>query len=136
MLHMISAQCAACGLHLIAPGPLERMCWRQFAALRGDCKKSRIAPLNVIIIIIIIIIILIQGAATIRHKLQTKLPVWPSHSILTQDHPVLALTRARMHHKVVGNFGGEADVRSLYYSRFRFNETSDVGACTHSRPAK
>ena len=41
-----------------------------------------------------------------------------------------------MHHKVVGNFGSEADVRSLYYSRFRFNETSDVGAYTHGRPAK
>ena len=36
---------------LHVPGPLER-CWRQFAALRGDCKKSRIAPLNAIIIII------------------------------------------------------------------------------------
>ena len=43
---------------------------------------------------------------------------------------------ARMHHKVVGNFGSEADVRSLYYSRFRFNETSDVGAYIHGRPAK
>ena len=46
------------------------------------------------------------------------------------------LSRARMHHKVVGNFGSEADVRSLYYRRFRFNETSDVGTCTHGRPAK
>ena len=45
-------------------------------------------------------------------------------------------TRARMHHKVVRNFGREADVRSLYYSRFRFNETFDVGAYTHGRPAK
>ena len=26
-------------------------------------------------------------------------------------------TRARMHHKVVGNFRSEADVRSLYYRR-------------------
>ena len=41
-----------------------------------------------------------------------------------------------MHHKIVGNFGSEADVRSLYYSRFRFNETSDVDANTHVRPAK
>ena len=47
-----------------------------------------------------------------------------------------AFSRARMHHKVVGNFGSEADVRSLYHSRFRFNETSDVGAYTHGRPAK
>ena len=46
------------------------------------------------------------------------------------------LARARVHHKVVGNFGSEADVRSLYNRRFRFNETSDVGACTHGRPAK
>ena len=45
-------------------------------------------------------------------------------------------TRARMHHKVVGNFGSEADVPSLYYRRFRFNDTLDVGACTHGRPAK
>ena len=28
-----------------------------------------------------------------------------------------ALSRARMHHKVVGNFGSEADFRSLYYRR-------------------
>ena len=46
------------------------------------------------------------------------------------------MTRARMHHKVVGNFGSEVDVRSLHYSRFRSNETSDVGAYTRSRPAK
>ena len=49
---------------------------------------------------------------------------------------VVLFSRARMHHKVVGNFGSEAEVLSLYYSRFRFNETSDVGACTHGRPAK
>ena len=41
-----------------------------------------------------------------------------------------------MHHKVVGNFGSEADIRSLYYSRFRFNETSDVRTYTHGGPAK
>ena len=46
------------------------------------------------------------------------------------------MTRARMHHKVVGNFGSEADVQSLYHRRFRFNETSDVGACTLGRPEK
>ena len=43
---------------------------------------------------------------------------------------------ARMHHKVVGNFGSEADVRSLYFRGFRFNETYDNGACTHGQPAK
>ena len=48
----------------------------------------------------------------------------------------LMVTRARMHHKVVGNFGSEVDVRSLYYRGFRFNETSDNGACTHGQPAK
>ena len=41
-----------------------------------------------------------------------------------------------MHHKVVGNFGSEADVRSLYFRGFRFNETSVNGACTHGQPAK
>ena len=71
-LHVISARCVARNLHTVAPGPLKRSptCRRQFAALRGDCKKSPIAPLNVIIInininininIIIIIIIIITG---------------------------------------------------------------------------
>ena len=41
-----------------------------------------------------------------------------------------------MHHKVVGNFGSEADVRSLYFVGFRFNETSDNGAHIHGQPAK
>ena len=35
--------------------PLVHWCWRQFAAQWGDCKKSLIAPLNVIIIIIILL---------------------------------------------------------------------------------
>ena len=52
---MISAWCVSRDLHTVAPGPLERTCWRRFAALWGDYKKSRIAPLNAIIIIIIII---------------------------------------------------------------------------------
>ena len=54
---MISARCVAHDLHKIAPGPLERTCWRRFAAQWGDCTKSQIAPLNAITIIIIIIII-------------------------------------------------------------------------------
>ena len=37
-----------------------------------------------------------------------------------------------MHHKVVGNVQTEADVRSLYFRGFRFNETSDNGG-TYSR---
>ena len=32
-LHVISARCVARDLHTIAPGPLERTYWRQFAAL-------------------------------------------------------------------------------------------------------
>ena len=51
MLHVISARCVARDLHTTVPGPLERTCWRRFAAQWGDCKKSRIAPLNAIIII-------------------------------------------------------------------------------------
>ena len=51
---MISARCVARDLYTIVPGPLERTCWRQFAALWGDCKKSRIAPLNAIIIILLL----------------------------------------------------------------------------------
>ena len=38
-----------------APGPLGCTCWRRFTAQWGDCKKSRIVPLNAIIIMIIII---------------------------------------------------------------------------------
>ena len=29
MLHIISARCVARDLHTIAPGPLERTCWRR-----------------------------------------------------------------------------------------------------------
>ena len=53
MLHVINARCVARDLHMTAPGPLGCTCWRQFAALWGDCKKTRIAHLNAIIIIII-----------------------------------------------------------------------------------
>ena len=49
---MISARCVARDLHTISPGPLERTCWRQFAALWGDCKKSRIAPLNAMLLLL------------------------------------------------------------------------------------
>ena len=59
MLHVISARCVAGDFHAIAPGPLERTCWRQFAAQWGDCEKSQIAPWNAIITIIITIIIVI-----------------------------------------------------------------------------
>ena len=54
MLHVISARCVARDLHMIAPSPLERTWWRQFATQWGECKKPRIAPLNAIIIIIIV----------------------------------------------------------------------------------
>ena len=59
MLHVISAWSVARDLHMTAPGPLERTCWRRFAEQWGDCKKSQTAPFNVIIIIIIINIIII-----------------------------------------------------------------------------
>ena len=49
---MISAGCVARDLHTITPRPLERTCWRQFAAQWGDCTKSHIAPCNAIIIMI------------------------------------------------------------------------------------
>ena len=52
MLHVISARCVARDLHTIAHGPLERTCWRQFAAPQEDCNKSRTAPLKAINIII------------------------------------------------------------------------------------
>ena len=49
MLHMISVRWSAHDLHSVMPGLLERTCWRQFAGQWGDCQKSRIAPLNVLI---------------------------------------------------------------------------------------
>ena len=57
MLQVIGAQCVAHDFHTIVPWPLECTCWRQFVAQRGDCKKSRTAPLNAVIIIIIIILL-------------------------------------------------------------------------------
>ena len=56
---MINARCVAHDLRMIAPGPLERMCWRQFVAQLGDCKNSQFAPCSVIIIIVIVVIIII-----------------------------------------------------------------------------
>ena len=41
MLYVVSALCAARDLHMIAPGPLERACWRQLAAQWGYCKKKK-----------------------------------------------------------------------------------------------
>ena len=43
MLHVMNARRVAFDLHTVASGPLERQCWRQFAAQRGHCKKSRVA---------------------------------------------------------------------------------------------
>ena len=72
MLHVISARCVARDLHMTASGPLERTCWIQSTAQRGDCQKSRFPPLNAIIIIIIItivvvvIIIIFQTSSTVK----------------------------------------------------------------------
>ena len=40
---MISVRCVARDLHTIAPGPLDRTSWRQFASLWGDLKISNSA---------------------------------------------------------------------------------------------
>ena len=61
MVHVISDRCVACDLHTIVHGPLERTCWRRFAAQWGYCERSRIALLNAIIVIIIIIIIIFMA---------------------------------------------------------------------------
>ena len=39
----------------------DRTCWRQFAAQWGDCKNSRIAPLDVIILLIITVKYLVSA---------------------------------------------------------------------------
>ena len=59
-LHVKGAQCVTRDFQTIVPWPLECTCWRQFAAQRGDCKKSRTAPLNAIIIIFNIIIMCVR----------------------------------------------------------------------------
>ena len=41
-LHLISTRCATRDLHTIVPGPLERTCWRQFAAQWRDCKNFKL----------------------------------------------------------------------------------------------
>ena len=87
---MISVWCVARNLHTVAPGPLERTFWRQFAALWGDCKKSRIAPLNAIIIIIIIVIIILYpvswwSSASRRQSGELQVMSWmPSTECLVQ----------------------------------------------------
>ena len=43
MLHVISARCVARDWHTIAPWPLERTHWRQFAVQWGDGKISNCA---------------------------------------------------------------------------------------------
>ena len=39
VLHVMNARCVARDLHTITSGPLERACWRQFAAQKGDFRK-------------------------------------------------------------------------------------------------
>ena len=53
MLHVMSSRCVARDLHTVAQWPLERTYWRQFTGLRGDCKKSRFAPFDVIILLLL-----------------------------------------------------------------------------------
>ena len=67
-LHVIGARCVARDLHTIVPWPLERTCWRQFAAQQGDCKKSRTAPLNAIIIIKLPVFNCCVVSVMVKHK--------------------------------------------------------------------
>ena len=52
MSHVISARRVARDLHTIAPRPLERTCWRQFAVHWGDSKKFRFVPFNAILLLL------------------------------------------------------------------------------------
>ena len=61
MLHVINARCVERHLHTIAPVPLERTCWRRFEAQLGDCKKSRIAPLNAMMMTMMMMITLFDA---------------------------------------------------------------------------
>ena len=57
MLHVISALCAASNLHTIVPGPLEFVCWRQFAVQRGDCKNLKL-HLSVRVLVVVVVVVL------------------------------------------------------------------------------
>ena len=61
MLHMISAQCVARDLHMIASGPFEHMCWRQISAQRGDCKhlKLRLSTWSLLSLLICCLLLLL-----------------------------------------------------------------------------
>ena len=78
MLHVISAGYVARDLHTIAPGPLERTCWRRFAEQWSICKNSRFAPLNAIVTTIII---------TKRRKLSRGIVSWRLATQLPQANP-------------------------------------------------
>ena len=88
-LHVISARCAARDLHTVAPGPLERTCWRQFGRCEEIVKKSRIAPLNAIIIIIVVVVIIIIIIIVV---VVVVVVISPSQSPLTVGQPVQGLT--------------------------------------------
>ena len=116
MLHVIGARCVAHDLQTNAPWPLERTCWRQFATQWGDCKKSRIAPLNAIIIIIIVIIWMItmmiyddvdgddsHGSDSNHSDEMTQSTVWqdmsrPLYSSCEQDTVACCTPEANWHH--------------------------------------
>ena len=51
MLHVICTQCVARDSHTIAPGPLERTCWRSMAIM--------IIIIIIVVVVVIIIIIVI-----------------------------------------------------------------------------
>ena len=42
MLHVISARCVARDLHTVAPWPLQRTYWRQFAVQWGYCENLKL----------------------------------------------------------------------------------------------
>ena len=62
---------------------------------------------------------------------------WPSGEKLLSPLPYQVKHQGRMHHKVVGNFRSEADVRSLYYRRWsvlpKFATQRSIGEVNSNR---
>ena len=55
MLHVISAQSVARDVHTVAPGPLERTCWKR-SRHSEQIVKTRFVPLNEIPIILLLLL--------------------------------------------------------------------------------
>ena len=66
MLHVINTWCVAHNLHTIAPWPLERTCWRQFVALRGDCWNLKL-HLSMRLLLLLLLLLLSSSSSSLYY---------------------------------------------------------------------